>query len=71
MKIVDRCFVLDFLPLSKGRFPYEIVPRFNLLLPVPENENFWEIKDFYSCLKDDNITYTCGKIVEDYILYLR
>ena len=56
MKIVDRCFVLDFLPLSKGRFPYEIVPRFNLLLPVPENEDFCEIKDFYSRLKDDNIT---------------
>lgn len=58
MKIVDRCFVLDFLPLSKGLLPCEIVPRFNFLLPVPENEDFWEIKDFYSGLKDDNITQT-------------
>ena len=44
--------------------------RFDSLLSVPENGDFWEIKYFYSRLKDNNITQ-CGKIVEDYISCLR
>ena len=55
-------WVLDYLTSGKGIIPYEIITNLDSLKLTTKNGDFFEKIDFYSSLKEKNIS---DKVYED------
>lgn len=51
----DENWILEYLASGKGMIPYQMITDFNSFEIMPKDE-FFEYDDFYSCLKEKNIT---------------
>ena len=51
----DEAWVLDYLSSGKGMVPYQMITDFDSLKKVPK-EDFFQKKDFYSELKEKDIS---------------
>ena len=54
----DKEWVMDYLSSGKGMIPYQMITDFNSLEVKPKQHNgFFKRSDFYSSLKEKNISY--------------
>ena len=51
----DKAWVLDYLSSGKGKIPYQMITDFDSLKKIPK-EDFFQKKDFYSELKEKDIS---------------
>ena len=52
----DEKWVLDYLCSGKGTIPYQMITNFDSLNITPDGEDFLPYENFYSCLKEENIS---------------
>ena len=48
--------ILEMIAVGKAVAPYEKITTFNSLDLVPENKSFFKINEFYSELKQSNVS---------------
>ena len=63
-------WVLDYLSSGKGMNPYQMITDFDSLKIVPKN-GFFEREDFYSCLKEKEISAEDYENVKNFFTLLR
>ena len=51
----DENWIFEYLASGKGMIPYQMITDFNSFEIMPKDE-FFDYDDFYSCLKEKNIT---------------
>ena len=66
----DKKGVTDYLASGKGMIPYQMITDFESLNISPEKE-FSSHQDFYSCLKDKNISEEDYENVKKFFMILR
>ena len=66
----DEKWVLEYLASEKETIPYQMITDFDSLDIKPEND-FFEHKKLYSCLKEDNISEEEYKNVNDFFNILK
>ena len=70
LNLKDEKWVLEYLASGKGMIPYQLITDFESLNMRPEKE-FFRHKDFYSCLKEKNITEEEYENVKKFFKLLR
>ena len=66
----DEAWVLDYLSSGKGMIPYQMITDFDSLKKVPK-EDFFQKKDFYSELKEKDISDEEYQNVKKFFMLLR
>ena len=66
----NKKWILDYLASGKGMIPYQLITDFESLNIHPEKE-FFSHQDFYSCLKEKNISEEEYENVKKFFCLLR
>ena len=66
----DENWVLDYLSSGKGMIPYQMITDFDSLKIAPEN-GFFEREDFYSSLKEKEISFEEYENIKNFFTVLR
>ena len=67
----DEEWVLDYLSSGKGMISYQMITDFNSLEIKPEHGGFFKHSDFYSSLKERNISDEKYENVKRFFTVLR
>ena len=68
----DKEWVLDYLSSGKGMIPYQMITDFNSLEIKPKrHDRFFKHSDFYSSLKEKNISKEEYENVKQFFTVLR
>ena len=66
----NKKWILDYLASGKGMIPYQLIIDFESLNIHPGKE-FFSHQDFYSCLKEKNISEEEYENVKEFLCLLR